>query len=56
MVNLLKTNCKVRDHCHRSGNYRGAAHTKCNISYYNTRHPPVVFYKLRGYDAHTSFK
>ena len=34
MVDLLK-NSRVRDHCHRTGNYRGAAHTRCTISYYN---------------------
>ena len=24
---------KVRDHCHITGNYRGAAHNKCNLMY-----------------------
>ena len=30
---LTKTKYKVRDHCHRTGNYRGAAHTTFNIKY-----------------------
>ena len=38
-----KSNYEVRDHCHRTGNYRGAARTTCNINYYNKRHPLVVF-------------
>ena len=50
------TNYKVRDHCHRTGNYRRAAHTKCNINYYNNKCLPVVFHKLRGYDSHVSLK
>ena len=28
---FTKTN-KVRDRCHRTGKYRGAAHVRCNIN------------------------
>ena len=52
IVNVLKQNYKVRDHCHRTGNYRGAAHTRCNINYYNNICMPVVFQNLKGYDSH----
>ena len=43
---------KVRDHDHRTGQYRGAAHTKCNILYYSNRYLPVFFHNLKGYDSH----
>ena len=46
---------KVRDHCHITGKYRGAAHRDCNlkwaISALNLK-IPVVFHNLKGYDCH----
>ena len=43
---------KVRDHCHYSGLYRGAAHFACNLRYKIPSYIPVVFHNLAGYDAH----
>ena len=43
---------KVRDHCHYSGLYRGAAHFSCNLRYKIPSYIPVVFHNLAGYDAH----
>src|SRR5271165_1699195 len=43
---------KVRDHCHVSGKYRGAACNTCNLQMKLTRKIPVVFHNLRGYDSH----
>ena len=34
---------KVRDHDHRTGAYRGAAHSKCAINYYSSRYLPAYF-------------
>ena len=43
---------KVRDHCHYSGLYRGAAHSSCNLQYKIPNYVPVIFHNLAGYDAH----
>ena len=43
---------KVRDHCHYTGNYRGAAHRNCNLQYKIPSYIPAVFHNLAGYDAH----
>ena len=47
---------KVRDHCHYTGKYRGAAHNKCNLKYRKPNFTPVVFHNLSGYDAHLFIK
>ena len=35
---------KVRDHCHYTGKYRGAAHNICNLRYKISKEIPVVFH------------
>jgi hypothetical protein len=47
---------KVWDHCHLTGEFRGAAHMKCNREYRLPKHYPVVFHNLAGYDAHLFVK
>ena len=47
---------KVRDHCHFTGKYRGAAHQKCNALFRKPKCVPVKFHHLSGYDAHLFVK
>ena len=47
---------RVRDHCHLTGKYRGAAHSDCNLNYKFTKRIPVVFHNLKNYDAHLLIK
>ena len=49
-------NKKVRDHCHFTGKYRGAAHNSCNLKYRKPNFIPVVFHNLSGYDSHLFIK
>ena len=43
---------KVRDHCHLSGKFKGAAHEACNLKYKVPKFFPVVFHNCSGYDSH----
>ena len=50
-----KENIPVRDHCHITGKYRGAAHKNCNLRFKLTPDKikiPVIFHNIKGYDSH----
>ena len=47
---------KVRDHCHCTGKYRGAAHDICNLRYKIPKKIPVVFHNGSTYDYHFIIK
>ena len=46
---------KVRDRCHVTGKFRGAAHEGCNLNLRLTKKFLVIFHNLRGYDSHLIF-
>ena len=46
----------VRDHCHITGKYRGAAHWSCNTNLKLSKKIPVIFDNLSGYDSHLTIK
>ena len=39
-----KKYCKVRDHCHYTGEYRGAARSVCNLKNSVPKKFPIVFH------------
>ena len=43
---------RVRDHCHFTGKFRGAAHGLCNLKFQRPKFTPVFFHNLQNYDAH----
>ena len=47
---------KVREHCHATGKFRGAAHNKCTINLRLPRKLPKIFHNLQGYDGYIIFK
>ena len=51
-----KKHHKVRDHCHYTGKYRGAAHNICNLRYKVPKEIPVVFHNGSTYDYHFIIK
>ena len=42
---------KVRDHCHFTGKYRGAAHRSCNLQCRKPIILPVLLHNLQGYQS-----
>eukprot|EP00116_Pleurobrachia_bachei_P002124 sb/3462386/ len=47
---------RVRDHCHQSGKFLGAAHNSCNLKRRKPKRQkfklPVIFHNFKGYDSH----
>ena len=43
---------KFRDHYHYPGEYRGAAHSICNLKYSVSQQDPIAFHNGSNYDYH----
>ena len=49
----------VRDHCHITGEYRGAAHNACNLKlriYPKSVVIPAIAHNLKNYDTHHTMR
>ena len=42
---------KVKDHCHYTGKFRGAAHSICNLNYNDQKEIPIIIHNAT-YDTH----
>ena len=47
---------KVKNHCHYTGTYRGAAHNVFNLRYKTPKEIPIVFHNSSKYDYHFIIK
>lgn len=43
---------KVRDHCHMTGIFLGAAHSECNLNRKESKRIPIYCHNMAGYDSH----
>ena len=50
--NAFKLYHKVRDHCHYTENFRGAAHITCDLRCKPPKEIPVLFHNGSTYDYH----
>ena len=56
LVMTIKKTHKVKDYCHYTGKYRGAAHDICSLRYKIQTEIPVVFHNGSTYDYHVIIK
>ena len=54
-INKFKLYQNVRDHCHYTGKFRGAAHSICNLRFKVPKEIPVVVHNAI-YDTHLIIK
>ena len=51
-----KKHHKVRDYCHYTGKYRGAAHNICNLRFKVPKEIPIVYHNDSTYNSHFIIK
>ena len=56
LMMIIKRDHKVWGHCHYTGNYRGAAHSICNLRYKTPKEISVVFHNGFTFDYHFIIK
>lgn len=56
ILSILRKGCKVKDHNHWTGNYRGPAHAMCNLKMRKFHKIPCFFHNFAGYDSHLLIK
>ena len=54
--NKFKIYQKVRDHCHYTGKFRGAAHSICNLNYKVPKENAIKIHNVSTYDYHFLIK
>ena len=52
----IKNTVKVRDHCHYTGEYRGATQSICNLKYSVPKKIRIIFHNGHNYDYHFIIK
>ena len=56
LIAANKNYCEVRDYCHYTGKYLGAAHSTCNFCYKENSFIPVVAYNTPNFDNHSTWE
>lgn len=51
-----KINDPVRDHCHETGKYRGAACRQCNAKFHQGKRIPIIMHNFKSYDLQILLK
>ena len=46
-----KNRKKVKNHCHYTGKFRGAVHSKCSLNYKVVKDSPIIIHNA-NYDTH----
>ena len=44
-----KNRKRVKDHCHYTGKFKGAAHSKCNVNYKVPKDIPIIIHNAIEY-------